>query len=559
MRFAWTLARRYLRGKQRRSIGVITIVSVAGVALGVAALMVVQAVTSGFQRDFRDKVLGVNAHVLVMKYGVDFEEYREVVERTRSLPEVIGAGPFIIRPVMLASDGRLRGVLVKGVDPLGVTEVLELPRQLTDGSLDGLRLDTSTPPANPNETTRLDDESWQWLRDLRDARPGAEAAVRAPVEMRRPPVERGEAGTARRVPIWDRARRMPAPHDGDLPTPETEAETETPAPAPAPAPPVPADGDVLNPEDINALFEGGDDGFWDDEGFLDDSGIDEIVEEADAGDAEGGPVHQLPGMVVGSTLARELELEVGDRVQLMSPTAGLGLGAIAGTESGVENRHYRVIGIFEAGFQEYDSGLVFVDLHEAQRFYGHGDAVIGVELRLSDIEAADDVARRIERELGGPFHTTSWSELNAPLFTALAIQKAVLSIVIATITVVAAFTIIATLIMVVMEKKREIAILKALGCTDRDVLFTFLFHGMGIGLAGTIVGLLVGGGLLTYLEQVQFALDPAVYLIDHVPVVIDLRVILITAFTALGISASATLLPSWWAARLLPVDGLRYE
>jgi lipoprotein-releasing system permease protein len=204
--------------------------------------------------------------------------------------------------------------------------------------------------------------------------------------------------------------------------------------------------------------------------------------------------------------------------------------------------------------------MVYVDLYEAQRFFDRGDSVIGVELRLNDIDDAPRIARQLEADLGGgPYHTMDWGELNHNLFTALEMQKVMLSLVIATIIFVAAFNVIATLIMLVLEKKREIAILKAMGAKDSSILSIFLVQGVLIGLAGTALGLVLGGAVTAYLSIYTFPLDPKVYLIDHLPVRISPLEFLNTVLIALGICTTAGLLPSYWAARLLPADGVRYE
>ena len=268
----------------------------------------------------------------------------------------------------------------------------------------------------------------------------------------------------------------------------------------------------------------------------------------------------MPGIVIGVTLASHLGIGVGQRVRMVSPLSGLDTTLWAPEARTPTSREFRVIGVFEAGFQEYDSRLVYVDLHEAQRFRDQGDTVTGVELRVHDITRARAVAREIERELGGgPFHTMDWEELNHNLFTALEIQKIMLSLVIATIIVVAAFNVIATLIMIVLEKKREIAILKAMGATDLGVLGIFFIQGSIIGLVGTAIGLLLGGAVVAYLSTYEFALDPKVYLIDHLPVQFSPMELIWTVVIAFLICTLATLLPSWWAARLLPADGVRYE
>jgi lipoprotein-releasing system permease protein len=199
-----------------------------------------------------------------------------------------------------------------------------------------------------------------------------------------------------------------------------------------------------------------------------------------------------------------------------------------------------------------------MDLYDAQIFQDQGDTVVGVEIRLHDIEKASDVAVRLERELGGgPFHTLDWKELNHNLFTALEVQKVILSIVFAVIILVAAFVVVATLIMIVLEKRREVAILKAMGAKDIAILLVFMVQGAAIGVVGTAIGLLLGGGVCAYLHVIRFPLDPKVYLIDHLPVRASLSEFLMTIAVALGICLTATLIPSYWAARLLPADGVR--
>ncbi|MEM1418937.1 MAG: ABC transporter permease, partial [Myxococcota bacterium] len=280
----------------------------------------------------------------------------------------------------------------------------------------------------------------------------------------------------------------------------------------------------------------------------------QLAEREDAGE----DLAALPGLVIGKTLAENVGLEVGDRVRLVSPLSGLDIGSV-GEGRVPRSRDFRVIGVFQAGFQEYDTRLVYADLHEAQHFYGQGDAVTGVEMRVDDLERSEAIAWELERELGGPFHTIDWAELNVNLFTALRLQKLVLSLVIATLIFVAAFTVVATLIMIVLEKRREIAILKAMGATSWTVLRVFVVQGTIIGLVGTLVGLALGGAVVAYLATLEFPLDPKVYLIDHLPVVVDGSEFVITAVVSLLICSLSTVAPSAWAANMLPVEGLRYE
>lgn len=564
MAYAFQIGMRHLRSKKRSTVSVITFIAVTGVALGVAALLAVLSITTGFQKAFRDKVLGVNAHVLVMKYGVDFDEYRDVIARAEAMPEVAGAGPFLIQEMMLAKGDRLAGVLVKGVDPERMPEVLDLPSQLIDGSLRGLRREGARPPLHPDDVTSSTTADWTWLDELAEgsapdpSRPTRDDSgpvdgvdlERALEELRADPSadlflpDGGLRPALRRTPVWG-----DGPADAGAPAvatrPERDAEDEAPLPEVA----------VASPSEVEALLAGFDPASLE----LPDAEWEERLLEEENALAEAEATEDLPGIVVGHTLARTLGLGVGDRVRLVSPLSGLDTSMIAPDARTPRSRELRVIAIFEAGFQEYDSRLVYTDLYEAQNFYGQGDAATGVELRLHDLERSEEVARRLERELGGPFHTLDWAELNRNLFTALEIQKITLGFVIATIIFVAAFNVIATLIMIVLEKKREIAILKAMGATDTTVLGVFMLQGSIIGVIGTLVGLLLGGGVVLYLATVRMDLDPKVYLIDHLPVVVSWSEFAVTAAVAFAICTVATVAPSLWAARMLPVEGLRHE
>jgi len=218
------------------------------------------------------------------------------------------------------------------------------------------------------------------------------------------------------------------------------------------------------------------------------------------------------------------------------------------------------VGIFDAGFDEYDSRLVYVDLWQAQRFFDQGDAVTGVEVKVRNIERARAIGRRIERSLGGgAFHTLDWESLNHNLFTALALQKLALSFVITIIIVIAAFNVIATLVMVVLERKREIAILKAMGAPESAILRIFLAQGLAVGGLGTLAGLACGALTCWLLTRYPFPLDPQVYLIRAVPVRPSAAEFVLTGAVSMLIAAVASFIPAWWASRLTPVEGLRYE
>jgi lipoprotein-releasing system permease protein len=521
MSYALSIGMRYLRSKKRETVSVISIIAVTGVALGVAALLSVVSITSGFQEEFRNKVLGVNAHVLVLKYGLDFDEYRDVVERATRLPEVSGAAPFIINEMMLAKGDRLSsGALIKGVDPELMPRVLDVPNQLIAGSLEGLRRPGARPAVRARDLDRdVDDRERGDLDDYLSKLADRERA--APAEVPEPVADAEAAGATSAAPRKDTDRAPAAVRVPSL------AEAEA----------------ALAASELGAL--------------PDDAAEERLVSASEPVATKQSDA-ALPGIVIGATLAETLDAKVGDRVKVVSPLTGLDTSLWKPDGGKPASRDFRVIGIFSAGFQEYDSRLVYMDLYEAQVFQDQGDTVVGVEIRLKDIDKASAVALRLERELGGgPFHTMDWKELNHNLFTALEMQKVILSVVIATIILVAAFNVIATLIMLVLEKRREVAILKAMGAKDSAVLTVFLVQGTAIGVVGTLLGLMLGGAVCAYLSVFHFPLDPKVYLIDHLPVRVSPREFLVTVAVALTICVAATLIPSYWAARLLPADGVR--
>lgn len=538
MHYALEIGLRHLRSRKKQTVSVITFVAVAGVALGVAALLAVLSITTGFEQEFRNKVLGVNAHVLVMKYGLDFEEYGDVIARATEMPEVAGAAPFLIKEMLLVHGDRISSVLVKGIDPELMPSVLDLPDQMVEGTLEGLRREGAEPPRRPED--REDDAPRQGL-DLDEFLHNLERyAAGAPVP--------GSEDAPPEVP----APQEPAP---EVDAPELAVDEPSGAegegdpyddyvPLPTVSVPTPAEAEAALRGGVAAPFDA-------DEDVVDDLWVDHGSGAAD---------EDLSGIVLGRALATRLQVGVGERVTVVSPRSGLDTSMFQTESHTPRSKEFMVIGIFEAGFEEYDTRLVYVDLYEAQRFFDHGDSVDGVEIRLHDTEQAPMVSRRLERLLGGgPYHTMDWQELNHNLFTALEIQKIMLSLVIATIIFVAAFNVIATLIMIVLEKKREIAILKAMGAHDMHILGVFVIQGLIIGLIGTAIGLLLGGGVCLWLEAYRFPLDPHVYLIDHLPLRTSALEFATTVVIALMICLIATLIPSWWAARSLPADGVRHE
>jgi lipoprotein-releasing system permease protein len=268
----------------------------------------------------------------------------------------------------------------------------------------------------------------------------------------------------------------------------------------------------------------------------------------------------LPNVLIGSELAKKLKVKVGDTVRLVSPLASLDPSLWNAGERTPRMKELRVGGIFYWGFDEYDRRLVCLDMPEAQAFLDAGDVVTGVEVRIDDIYRSRDVAHAVDDVLGGsPYRTIDWRELNHNLFTALRLQKLALAILLTLIVLVAAFGIVATLTMLVIDKTREIAILKSMGMRSSGIARLFQTAGMTIGALGTIAGLLLGAAICFLLSRYGYRLDPRVYLIDRLPVDVQPMELALTAGVTLLICFAATVYPSLRAASLRPVEGLRYE
>ncbi len=529
--------------------------AILGVALGVAALATVMSVTGGFQAQFREKVLGVNAHVLVLKYSADFREYRDIMKAVEAMPGVEGVGPFTINPMMVSHGTRTAtGVLLKGVDPDATPKILDLPKHIIDPpvpehakgqivnlepqikAIKSLRREGATPPKRNYDI------------------PSGGATGFAPLNPAPPKADIGEyekddAGRPKAVirAIEESIAEYEARQDAGLPK-----KTAKKAPEPE-APPARNDnlGDLKPGAPVGAIEPA--DGFTvplpDEDGELDPA----LVPDPCSDPAE---VARMPGAIIGTTLASNLLLKVGDCLQVTSPTIGYSYSGRAIRPPVA--KEFRVVAVFQAGFDQYDSKLVYTDLYEAQAFYDGGDSVTGVEMRIHDIDQARTTARAIDAKLNnGIYHTMDWEELNHGLFTALRIQQIGMSSVLALIIVVAAFTVVATLIMVVLDKKKEIAVLKAMGASDDAILRIFLYQGGIIGVAGTVLGLGLGvfvcKGLLIY----GFKLDPKVYFISELPVDVRPMEFLLTGIIAIGICLIATIAPALYAAWLRPAEGLR--
>ncbi len=388
-------------------------VSVLGVALGVAALVIVLSVTTGFQARFRDKVLGVNAHVTVVKSQETFAEYRDVMRLAKNIdPDVLAVQPFIFAEMLVTrGKGELSGVAIKGIDPTLVDGVLDLDKYII----------------KPATLRVLDDRA-------------------------------------------------------------------------SPTPPI----------------------------------------------------------IIGTELAHKLKAKLGDTITVVVPLSNIDLATLHATTP--HSKVFRIAGLFYSGFDEYDRRLVYASLKDTQELIGRDDQVMGVELKVRDLDRAGEIAAKLDHALGGPpFQVQDWYDLNHNLFTALNVQKLVLAIILTLIIIVAAVNMVSALTMMVTDKTREIAILKSMGGTSGSVAQVFQVVGIAIGAAGTLVGVVIGLAVCVVISSYGFHLDPKVYLIDQLPVVVrPLEVVLVCSVTMV-ISVVTTVIPAWTASALTPLEGLRYD
>lgn len=288
--------------------------------------------------------------------------------------------------------------------------------------------------------------------------------------------------------------------------------------------------------------------------------LDQIIKKGqwkalDESPADGQKDPRPPGIIIGQELAKNLGLSVNDTVSIISPFGELTpLGRIP------KMRSFTLVGIFNSGMFEYDSTIAFVSLSQAQSFLGLGKKVTGLEVKTRDIYQAAGIARVIQTTLGFPFWTKDWMRMNKNLFSALKLEKLAMFVILTLIILVAAFNIVASLIMVVMEKTKDIAILKSMGATAFSIMKIFMLEGTIIGIVGTSLGLAGGVALCQILAKYQFIKLPSdIYYISALPVLMKGGDILMIVASSLGISFIATLYPAWQASRLDPAEALRYE
>jgi lipoprotein-releasing system permease protein len=270
-----------------------------------------------------------------------------------------------------------------------------------------------------------------------------------------------------------------------------------------------------------------------------------------------------PGIILGVELAKHLSVSLNDSIQVISP-----LGTMTPMGMMPKMKRFRVEGIFYSGMYEFDNTMAYVSIKSAQKFFDMGDHVSGIEVKTNDIYKVKEIGKEIRRKLGFPFWTKDWMEMNRNLFSALRLEKIAMFIILVLIVLVAAFNIISTLIMVVMEKNKDIAILKSMGASSRSILKIFIIEGGVIGVVGTVLGTILGLVAAFNLEKITGfvenlfgfkILSSDVYYIDRLPSQVNPSDVIMIVMTAILISLLATLYPSWRASKLDPAEALRYE
>lgn len=438
MSFPFFIAKRYLTSRSKRTfISIISLMSVMGVAIGVAALVIVMSVYNGVTEEMREKILGANPHIIVLSSqpgafdpapveGLLKEEGEQtaapaqadpakeggasvspVLAPVQQVPGIVSATPFLYAEVLLSTPYGATGLVVRGIDPRQAAEAMPLLRELQKGSVEDL-------------------------------------------------------------------------------------------------------------------------------------------------DRESGPA----GMIVGHELATRFKLRVGSRVNLMSPA---GQRTTAGFVPKLKS--FRVAGIFKSGMSDFDSRLAYVSLPAAQDLMGYPSGRIsGIEAFVEDPYKAKEIGSAVAEKLGWPFYARNWIDMNANLFAALQLERFGMFIVLVMVILVGSFSIITSLVMLVMEKTKDIAILMSMGATARDVRRIFMLQGVLIGAVGTSIGYVLGIILALLLKEYQFIeLPPDVYMMDTLPVIIDPLDLAVIGSVSLLLCYLATIYPARKASGLIPAEALRYE
>ena len=525
------VGRRYLMAKQRsRVVSIITLIAVGGVGLGVTALIVVLSVMGGFTEDLTSKILGARAHIVIQNADHSpMQEAVSVADEAREFDGVVGASPFIETEVMVSSPTNLSGVVLRGIDIDRVGDVNDLLDDIEEGEVRFLRDDREL-------MKQIEEERDRDVDDLLDSL-NRDRGQRGEEELFAPP---GDDADEEMIPLPDLSD-------------EDNADEEM-----VPLPEFGEDGNGGEPEGGLPGEDGGMPSmFGEDAADADLPALPQLDGEASGMGALFGAADQVrsdvPGVIIGTELANSLQVRLGDEINVVTPQGEMGpTGPIP------RSRPFRVVGIFYSGMYEYDANHAYTDLSDAARLLDI-DGATGVELRAADVDDSVAIADALRESMSSQFNVLDWQEMNSSLFFALRLERIAMFVVLTFIILVASFSIVAMLIMIVIEKAREIAILKSMGATNGGVMRIFMYQGLVIGICGALLGLGAGLGICYYLATVGIPLDSEVYYIATLPVDVDPTEVSAVVLCAIVISFLATLYPSYQAARLNPVKGLRYD
>lgn len=434
MIFELFVANRYLRSKRRTGfISLITYISVLGIMIGVAALVIVLSVTNGFETEVRERIINVDAHIKVTKFSdAELDDYQAVADKLRSIEHVIGVSPYIQDKGMLRFGKSIEGVFFKGIDESSVDQVSDLRNTLVAG------------------------------------------------ELRVDPVQ-GRSQAPDTLLIEKRVKPEMTPLFSDV-----------------------------DPD--------------------------------------------MPGIILGSQLSFRLNAVVGDVIIAISPSGMTGMFSSPQVERLV------VTGVFETGLYEYDDAYCYISISTAQKLFLLEDAASGIELKLDNVDRASKVKNLIDEKLRYPFYARTWHDMHITLFRWMKIEKWLYTLLLSLIILVAAFNIVSSQIMMVLEKRREIGILRAIGTTRKQIMRIFMLEGLIIGITGTLLGDLLGYGLCwAQVKYRFFALPGDVYFLSALPVKMEFFDFVLITFVSLALTLLATVYPARRAGSLDPVETIRYE
>ena len=502
-----------------------TTVPIGGVWIGTAALICVLSVMSGFESDLREKILGSNAHLQITKEDGDFTGWQAIKARIDKLPGVVASTPYAVSEVVVAANNNGMNVIIKGIDPATVGKVTDLVNDI----------DEETPAARAAAMKKLEplivDPHDRSIPQTRQT-PGPDVVDPPPEDMPAPgdPIDFSGSGSGS-----GSIDAMPPP-----------------APAPIVDPPPP---DLLTTDERPMDYSGSDSPYRVDKEDSTETAI-RVIEPFD-GPTMSRRTQSLPGILVGKELVKQTHLQVGDEVRVVSPLSDPANPDATGTPIPF-NRDYRVAGKFYTGMYEYDLKYVYVTLDSLSEFLDRGDAIDGIEVRIEDPDDTDAFVTSINAAIGPGYRVVDWKELNRSLFSALKLEKIAMFLVLGIVILVASFSIVGNLIMVVIEKAREIALLKTLGASDWGVMNLFAIQGLMIGMIGTALGVLTGLAGCWAGKRFGLPLNPDVYYIDRLPIHVEGSSVLAASAAGILISIAATLYPAMLAARVRPAAGMRH-